>query len=366
MRPGDDPLPDAQGPTMNLLRAMPGRIRAIVRRFSGLFRFALIFGNLLGLVGFFVRDRSVLLASLLYLPLLPIGALTVGLGFLDRWRLRRTGWGLIVIGLASVLSGSWWMIGRGASPGASVREDVNILHWNVLWGGFWRSNQTLWNSMVDDIIARDPDIVVLSEAPPRPEMYAGFERLPGHRFSLSVWNLNSVEHESHIHLISRWPLHLAGPVGIVHGAAGMVVIDHPAQPIRLMVVDGQSQIHRLRTPMLHDIAEACDRMAERGEPVDLIVGDFNAVSRSIGFDEVSRAASGYHLASRSCLGWRGTWPSFFPVFDIDHIWVRSGWTILGDRLFTNFGTDHRGQWAHLSLTGSVRSPAWSPVEAVTE
>ena len=81
------------------------------------------------------------LAYLLYLPLLPIGVVAVGLGFLDRWRLRGTPRGLILIGLASVLSGSWWMVGRGASVSASAGDEVSLLHWNVLWGGYWKSGQ---------------------------------------------------------------------------------------------------------------------------------------------------------------------------------------------------------------------------------
>ena len=114
-------------------------------------------------------------------------------------------------------------------------------------------------------------------------------------------------------------------------------------------MDGASTISRLRTPMLHDLAKTCARAAEEGAPIDLIVGDFNAVSRSIGFDEVGRSGGGYQLASRFCRGWRGTWPSLIPLLDIDHIWARTGWKVLGCRLFTNFASDHRGQLVVLGI-----------------
>ena len=105
--------------------------------------------------------------------------------------------------------------------------------------------------------------------------------------------------------------------------------------------------------MLHDLAAICTQADEDGAPVDLIVGDFNAVSRSIGFDELARSGSGYQLASRFCGGWRGTWPSYFPLLDIDHVWARAGWMILGCRLFTNFASDHRGQLVELVIPDEV-------------
>jgi endonuclease/exonuclease/phosphatase (EEP) superfamily protein YafD len=116
-----------------------------------------------------------------------------------------------------------------------------------------------------------------------------------------------------------------------------------------LFVDGQSQVTLERTPMLHDIARACSQAYNSGEPIDLIVGDFNAVSRSIGFDAVESAGGGFVLASRFCAGWRGSWPSFFPLFDIHHVWARSDWTIVSCRLFTNFASDHRGQVVRLDF-----------------
>jgi endonuclease/exonuclease/phosphatase family metal-dependent hydrolase len=301
--------------------------------------------NVLGLVGFFVRDRSVLLAFLLYLPLLPIGAAGLCLG---AWRHRsiprRLRCLLILTGLLSTVSASLWMFGRG--PGSSVGsqdQGLSLLHWNVLWGGFWNRHLTQWESIVEEIVNRNPDILVLSEAPPLFRMYRAFDRLPGRRFIVSIPSSRRESHAYHLFVLARWPVRFERRVPIVNGAAAVVQIDHPEGPVRLMVVDGQSRVTRLRTPMLQDIARACAGASDSGQPIDLVVGDFNAVSRSIGFDALERAGGGYHLASRSCVGWRGSWPSPFPVFDIDHVWVRAGWQVLGCRLFTNFATDHRGQ-----------------------
>ena len=82
------------------------------------------------------------------------------------------------------------------------------------------------------------------------------------------------------------------------------------------------------------------------------MGDFNAVSRSIGFDDLVQSGGGYQLASRYGGRWRATWPAPFPLLDIDHVWARTGWKILGFHLFTNFASDHRGQLAELAVPGA--------------
>jgi endonuclease/exonuclease/phosphatase (EEP) superfamily protein YafD len=206
--------------------------------------------------------------------------------------------------------------------------------------------------MVDEIIDRNPDVLVLSESPPYYRMYEPLDRLPGRRFVVSFQTSGIDSHSSHLFVSARWPVRLDRRVLIPNGAAAVVQVDHPQRPIRLLVVDGQSRITRPRTPMLHQIARACSQAYDSGKPIDLVVGDFNAVGRSIGFDAIGRAGSGYRLASRSCPGWRGSWPAFFPLFDIDHVWVRDGWTIASCELFTRRASDHRGQVVALGMPRS--------------
>jgi endonuclease/exonuclease/phosphatase family metal-dependent hydrolase len=311
--------------------------------------------NALGLVGFAVRDRSLLLAFLLYLPLLPLGVVSVGLGLWSRrsisTRLRGT---LIVIGLVSIITNSSWMLGLGRGPGAGTTSQpqgrtLSVLHWNVQWGRYWNKPQTEWKAMVTEIVGQNPDIVVLSEAPPYYEMYQDLDRLPGYRFVVFVQSNPGDRHTYHLFVSARWPVRLIRRVLISNGAAAVVQVDHPERPVRLLFVDGRSKVTLERTPMLHDVARACSQAYYSGEPIDLIAGDFNAVSRSIGFDAVESAGGGYLLASRFCGGWRGSWPSLFPLFDIDHVWVRSDWTLVSCRLFTNFASDHRGQVVRLDF-----------------
>ncbi len=101
------------------LRSLP---RCLLRAPSRLWVPIVLVLNALGLVGFFVRDRSLLLAFLLYLPLLPLGACSVGLGLgLRRSISRRMRDVLVVIGLVSMVTCSSWMLGRG--PGGHHASD---------------------------------------------------------------------------------------------------------------------------------------------------------------------------------------------------------------------------------------------------
>ena len=346
MRRADDLHESREGSAVRhlaILRCLPSRL---LRALSRLVLSTVLLLNILGLVGFFVRDRSLFLAFLLYLPLLPLGACSVGLGVgVRRSSSRRLRDVLVVTGLVSMVTCSSWMFGRGPGTGISPQgRTLSLLHWNVQWSRYWNHPQTEWNAMATEIVGHNPDIVVLSEAPPYYGMYRALDRLPGHRFVVFVHGNRTADgHSYHLFVSARWPVRLIRRVLISNGAAAVVQVDHPERPVRILFVDGQSKINRMRTPMLHDIARECSQAYNAREPIDLVVGDFNAVSRSIGFDALERAGSGYHLASRSCLGWRGSWPSLCPVFDIDHVWVRSEWTILSCRHFTNFASDHRGQ-----------------------
>jgi endonuclease/exonuclease/phosphatase family metal-dependent hydrolase len=309
--------------------------------------------NALGLIGFFVRDRSLFLAFLLYLPLLPLGVCSIGLGVgLRRSISRRLRDVLIVTGLISIITCSSWMLGRGTGAGTTPQPQSrtpSLLHWNVQWGRYWNRPQTEWMAMVTEIVGHNPDILVLSEAPPYDRMYEALERLPGHRFVLFVQSNSMDRHFYHLFVSARWPVRLIRRVPVSNGGAAIVQVNHPERRVRLLLVDGESKVTSERTPMLHDIAGACSQAYNSGEPIDLVVGDFNAVGRSVGFDALEHAGNGYLLVSRCCVGWRGSWPSFFPLFDIDHVWVRSDWTIVSCRLFTNLASDHRGQVVRLGF-----------------
>ena len=259
---------------------------------------------------------------------------------------------LTSLGFVSVACSALTMFGRGpvAPPIAALPSGVvRVLHWNVLWGGR-PSTDAGWASIEGDIIGREPDVIVLSEAPPGPRLDLLEMRLgPG-------WSSTRVEHEPgnpywyKMVVLSRWPVQEGRRIPIHNGTAVDVRVERPGRPIRLLVVDGHSRVTRSRTPMLLDIARTCLLSKDEGTPYDAMIGDFNAVGRSVGFDAVRDAAGGYELASWSCSGWRGTWPMPLPVYDIDHVWVHAGCRVLSCSLFANPASDHRGQLVQLMLS----------------
>jgi endonuclease/exonuclease/phosphatase family metal-dependent hydrolase len=145
---------------------------------------------------------------------------------------------------------------------------------------------------------------------------------------------------------------MEGQVPVRNGVAMAVAVRVRGRPLRLLVVDGISRVTVPRTPFLEDIAAACDAAAKEGRPFDVVVGDFNATGRSVGFDAVRSAAGGYKRASDYSGGWRATWPVPLPLYDIDHVLVRSGAAVTGCDLFSSstLDTDHRGQFVTLTLT----------------
>jgi endonuclease/exonuclease/phosphatase (EEP) superfamily protein YafD len=305
--------------------------------------------NALALLGFFIRDRNRVIALLLYLPLVPIGFLsTVASAGIRRSSSRNARRLLLALGLVATAVGGYWMIGWSRAPRAKPEDRrLRLLHWNVWWGGLAIESHAPWERIGKEILDKNPDLFVLSEAPFTNPLYRKLDELPGRHFGLSVLSLGQGKYFFHIFVGAKWPLRLERWATISGGGAAVVRVAHPARAIRILVVDGASTITPLRTPMLDDLATTCARADEDGAPIDLIVGDFNAVSRSIGIDHLTRSGRGYQLASRFCGGWRGTWPSVFPLLDIDHVWARTGWLILGCRLFTNYASDHRGQLVEL-------------------
>ena len=122
-----------------------------------------------------------------------------------------------------------------------------------------------------------------------------------------------------------------------NGAAMMVRVDRTDGPLRVLAVDGLSDPAVSRTPMLNAVAELC---ATAG-PIDVVAGDFNSVSRSIGFDRLR--AQGYELASARMSGWRATYPGGLPLYDIDHVWVGPRYLTVQAYPLDSHGTNHRGR-----------------------
>src|SRR5688500_7372731 len=299
----------------------------------------------LGIAGQVVRDRNVATAMLMYIPAAPLGAFLIVSDLLRRGRTMRPRFMLTVLGLAGLVVGAAPMLGtRSPEPAPAGSDSITLLHWNMQSGGRWAA-QPRWQRAADQILARKPDLIVLSEAPPDGWLFDSLRKVGGGYRTVHVSNEQHSRYWYKPLVCSKWPMEMEGQVPVRNGVAMSVAVRVRGRPLRLLVVDGVRQISTLRTPFLQDIAQTCDDAAKAGRPYDVVVGDFNAPGRSIGFDALRSAAGGFKRASDYSGGWRGTWPVPMPVYDIDHVLVTSPEAVTGCDLFSSrtLDTDHRGQ-----------------------
>ena len=306
---------------------------------------------LLGAAGEILRDRSLILAMFMYIPLAPVGLAAVALDLVRRGRSLRPRFALTIGGLVALAVGAVPMLGtRAPDPPAPGSDRVTLLHWNMQSGGRLAA-QSRWDRAAEQILSRQPDVIVLSEAPPDGWLFNTLHTNGrGHR-TVHISNEPGASYWYKPLVCSRFPMQMEGRIAVRNGVAMAVTVRVRGRPLRLLVVDGVSNVGVLRTPFLSDVAAACDAAAKAGRPFDIVVGDFNAPGRSIGFDAVRSAAGGHKRASDYSRGWRATWPMPLPVYDIDHVLVRSDTAVVGCDIFSSLrlDTDHRGQYVTLAL-----------------
>jgi len=304
-----------------------------------------------GAIGQIARDRKVVLAIMMYLPLTVVGILAAGWDLILCGRaVPKARFALTIAGLLAAIGSGSTMFGRGPESPSPPGNAVRLMQWNVWWGGRPdRRNDASWRVMIDEVRSQWPDIVVLSEAPTK-ERIAEMSAALGAEWS---WVNRRQEEEGgadRIGVLSRWPIEKEKTFDFRNGGGVVVRVDHPDGPLRILGVDGLSHLLVLRTPLLEDVARVCREYESRGVRLDVICGDFNAMSRSVGFDEFRTMAGGYRLASDHSSEWRGTYRAIVPLYDIDHIWVHQAHAGLACELFTNTASNHRGQVATFSAT----------------
>jgi endonuclease/exonuclease/phosphatase family metal-dependent hydrolase len=310
----------------------------------------LLFGTLVGgLIGLIVCDRWPIVALLIYVPLVPLGLTAV------IWELAARGsglsklrWVLGATGLLSLACGALAMSGtRHPQPLIDSSADPApwVLQWNVRWGGGGHGadgEQESWDSICRDIARQAPGIVILSESPGR-ERIAHLERMLGAEWTSVVsQSERPARYLYRLVVLSRWPVTLERETAIPTGRLMQARVAAPGGDVRVLVVDGESHPWLDRVPRLRAVARFCRDAEAASQPIDIIAGDFNAVGQSIGFDAIADAGF-----SAKQPGWRATWPSICPIYDIDHLWVGTRLAVLELVRFTNLATDHRGQVARL-------------------
>jgi endonuclease/exonuclease/phosphatase family metal-dependent hydrolase len=306
-----------------------------------------------GLIGQLIRDRSATFAILMYLPVLPVSLLAAAFDVAYRGRaLPWVRFGLSSLATVGIALSAAPMIGSGVLESArSGEREVSVLHWNVQWGGgLFRSPQT-WAAQRAEILTHQADLIILSEAPASAwvdqlvgDLGAGASRAP-------IESERGSRHWFGVVVCSRWSVRLEEVVSLPNGKGMNVVAHVNGRHLRILVVDGKSNPFISRLPFLEGIVATCRTARDAGRPFDVVVGDFNTPSRSLGFDRL--VEEGFTLASRSTAGWRATFPSWLPIYDIDHVWLGRSLRVGSASFFNGPNSDHRGQVAHLLVPPEV-------------
>jgi endonuclease/exonuclease/phosphatase family metal-dependent hydrolase len=295
-----------------------------------------------GLIGQVARDRWWLLAALYHLPIIPIGLGAVLLDLILGGRtVRRPRFGVTVLGLAGLFVSAGFMTGH-AEPAIvpAGAPEARVVQWNVQWGGGRGRTDATWRAIVDDALARGPDIVVLSEAPD-PAQFQPFARLAGGGWrEVSLANAAGETYWYRMTIASRWPIDAGGRHAVRNGAALSARVRAPWGSLRVLAVDGMSDPKQSRGPFLEDVAALCEAARRAGDPFDVVAGDFNTTARSVHFDPLRR--ENYAPASDLRFTFRATYPAWCPLYDVDHVWLAPGVVPRSCALFSNSHTDHLG------------------------
>jgi endonuclease/exonuclease/phosphatase family metal-dependent hydrolase len=299
------------------------------------------------LVGQVLRDRWVVTALLMYIPLPVVGLAAVAVDLLRGGRtLRRPRFGFAGIGLLSAVFGALPLVAWGAKLSlSSGGGTLTVMQWNVRWGG--TGGEAGWQSIVADVRQRSPDIVILSEAPGQERISEMLGQLGGSWQSVHIENAPRAHYLYRLLVASRYPVTLERETPITNGMTMEATVVSDKETMRLLVVDGESNPLLSRTQRLSDVLALCRAASKRGRPIDVLAGDVHSVGRSIGFDAFPE--KGNRLASDNARGWRGTFPSWCPLYDIDHVWLGGYLSARECAFVTNRHTDHRGQTVRVRM-----------------
>lgn len=305
-----------------------------------------------GAFGQVLRDRWIFSALLMDIPILPIGAVALALDLIRRGRALKTiPFGLGVLALCCVGWSVYQMLSLSRPQASSVPPTISLLQWNVQWGGHGESG---WKNEIETIANRGPNIVLLSEAPPAFKLAELSDRL---NFATpEVFESDrSSSYWYRLAVLSQWTVRIEGKYTLEHGAALAAVVDIDGRDLRILLVDGISNPLISRPDFLTEISKIQAASKMLGQPFDIIAGDFNTQARSIGFDGLRSAR--FELASDVSGSWRATFPSYLPIYDIDHVWVGPRYRISQASLFTSLSSDHRGQRVLVHPAGAFAPPA---------
>jgi endonuclease/exonuclease/phosphatase family metal-dependent hydrolase len=255
-----------------------------------------------------VQDRVPALAVVFYaLPPLVMAVLFVAsFGFSLRPPRRR--WRVVVSVVLAVIALAAWIQTDFVWAGgvAKAGDPLRVVLWNVA------RPSAADESFLPALQETDAQILLLVESGGHTVARRHFweSHFPDHHICLL---------EGQIALLSRYPI--AGVRSTTVGDGTRIAECDLVLPGGTLSVVGVDVASAHCSKRRRSIDQICTIAGSKRRPV-LVLGDFNTPHTSILFDELRRSFC--HTFEESGTGLITTWPSFFPVLALDHIWLSEG------------------------------------------
>jgi len=293
---------------------------------SGLLWF---FGAVGLLVRFTIKDYWLATAPLYYMLSFPIIACLFFAAAAISLKRRRIAQSIVAIAIGISCTVVWFINNYESN---AKKQDASSAIKVMLWNAGRPNN--LPNILAQFVSVEDPDIIALVEADDIHESDITSEALKDYQIGIIGGGLVMLVRGT----IADQRLIRFGP----RSKIGICVIGMDSQSFLVMLVDIDSNLLLSRKEVMQKIVEAKEQTN-----ASIILGDFNTPPDSVWFRDLRKEYSQSFEAAGS--GMHATWPSYVPLWAIDHIWVHRSINLLSSKIMTTYKSDHRYVVAEISF-----------------
>ena len=181
--------------------------------------------------------------------------------------------------------------------------DLELVHWNA--GSLWGLQVT--DPVVEEVRALDPDLLIITN--PGTRLWSSASRT----FSES-WPYTARNYAAHV--LCRFPIRTCRPILSAAGSQVVLIeLEVQDQSLRIWAVDLPSDPTLVRRTLFDDLADRLESL--QLDPPDLVLGDFNVPLNSVSLQRAFPSMA--NAFDQVGVGWHGTWPSEFPLWQLDQV-----------------------------------------------
>ena len=328
-----DSIPQGGAQPRRSERSVIGRLWSFAAGCLGVF---VLCALLVVIASWFVGEASLWWQRLSWVPMI---SMVPALGLALLFALVVRGWFgralRVLLGLG-LLFVSCWVCGvdYGVLRTRPARaDDGTLVHWNA--GSLWGIKATA--GVVQDMIALEPDLLVITN--PGSRLWTDASKEYRER-----WDYVARNHAALV--MSRYPIRECRLILATKGIQVVkIVVQLQGDWVEIWAVDLPSQPDLIRSELFQHLRTSLDSL--QLDPPDIVLGDFNVPRNSV---SLHRSFPLMRNAFDTVgVGWHGTWPSGFPLWQLDQV-------LLGPRIegvrYQIFPTSHG---AHRIQQAVVRS-----------